>query len=63
MIDTFSCIIFDLPHLIFKEELAIKKYFSVKEFYSSLKKSTLPATAVRIFTLTTNLHKVTSFLT
>ena len=24
MIDTFSCIPFDLPHLIFKEELAIK---------------------------------------
>ena len=24
MIDTFSCIPFDSPHLIFKEELAIK---------------------------------------
>ena len=24
MIDTFSCIPFDLPHLIFKEELAMK---------------------------------------
>ena len=24
MIDTFSCIPFDLPHLIFKEELVIK---------------------------------------
>ena len=23
MIDTFSCIPFDLPHLIFKEELAV----------------------------------------
>ena len=30
-------------------------------FYLSLKKSTLPATAVRFFTLTSNLHKVTSF--
>ena len=27
-----KCIPFDLPHLIFKEELAIKLYFSVKEF-------------------------------
>ena len=26
MKDTFSCIPFDLPHLIFREELAIKKY-------------------------------------
>ena len=35
--------------------------FPLKSFYSSLKKSTLPATAVRFFTLTSNLHKVTSF--
>ena len=33
----------------------------LKGFYLSLKKSTLPATAVRFFTLTSNLHKVTSF--
>ena len=32
MIDTFSCIHFDLPHLIFKVELAIKLFFSFKEF-------------------------------
>ena len=30
--------------------------FLLKSFYSSLKKSTLPATAVRFFTLTSNLH-------
>ena len=35
--------------------------FPLKSFYSSLKKSTLPATAVRFFRLTSNLHKVTSF--
>ena len=62
MIDTFSCIPVDLPHLIFKEELAIKELFSVKDsFYSSLKKSTLPATGIWFFMLTSNLHKVTSF--
>ena len=37
MIDTFSCIPFDLPHLIFKAELAIKLLFSVKEFLLKLK--------------------------
>ena len=61
MKDTFSCIPFDLQHLIFTEELAIKLIFVLKKFYSSLKKSTLPATAVRFFTFTSNLHKVTSF--
>ena len=35
--------------------------FSLKSFYSSLTKSTLQATAVRFFTSTFNLHKVTSF--
>ena len=35
--------------------------FPLKGFYLSLKKSTLPATAVRFFALTSNLHKVTSF--
>ena len=35
--------------------------FPLKGFYFSLKKSMLPATAVRFFTLTSNLHKVTSF--
>ena len=35
--------------------------FPLKSFYSSLKKSRLPATAVRFFTLTSNFHKVTSF--
>ena len=58
MIDTFSCIPFDLPHLIFKVELVL---FPLKGFCLSLKKSTLPAIAVRFFTLTSNLHKVTSF--
>ena len=58
MIDTFSCIPFDLPHLIFKVELAL---FLLKSYYLSLKKSMLQATAVRFFTFTSNLHKVTSF--
>ena len=35
--------------------------FPLKSFYSSFKRSTLPQTAVRFFTLTSNLHKVTSF--
>ena len=35
----------------------------LKGFYLSLIKSTLPATAFRFFTLTSDLHKVTSFLT
>ena len=62
MIDTFSCIHFDLPHLIFKVELAIKlHFFPLKSFYSSLKRSTIPVAAVRFFTLTSNLHNVTSF--
>ena len=34
-------------------------FFPLKSFYWSFKKSTLPATAVRFFTLTSNLHKVT----
>ena len=55
MIDTFSCIPFALPHFIFKVKLAL---FPLKGFYLSLKKSPLPATAVRFFTFTSNLHKV-----
>ena len=35
--------------------------FTLKSFYRSVKRSTLPATAVRFFTFTSNLHKVTSF--
>ena len=35
--------------------------FPFKCFHLSLKKSTLPPTAVQFFTLTSNLHKVTSF--
>ena len=58
MIETFSCIPFDLPHLILKVELS---FFPLKGFRLGLKKSTLPATAVRFFTFTSNLHKVTSF--
>ena len=61
MIDTFSCIPFDLPHLIYSVELAIKYVFPLKSFYLSLKNSTLPATALRFLTLTYNLHRVTSF--
>ena len=63
MIDTFSCIPFELPHLIFKVELAINNTFSFKEFLLIFKEPTLPATAVQFFTVTSNLHKVTSFLT
>ena len=35
--------------------------FPLGSFYSSLKRLTLPATVVRLFTFTSNLHKVTSF--
>ena len=61
MIDTFSCIPFDLPHLIFKVELAISLHFFLKSFYSSLKKPMPPATAARFFTLTSHSHKMTLF--
>ena len=36
--------------------------FPLKGFYLSLRVSTLPTTAVRFFTLTSNMHKVTSLL-
>ena len=61
MIDTLSCIPFDLPHLIFKKICYKATVFPLKNFCSYLMKLTLPATAVRDFTLTSNLHKVTSF--
>ena len=61
MIDTFSCVPFDLPYLIFKVERAKSNTFPLKSFNTSLKKSTLPATAVLFFTLRSNLHKGTSF--
>ena len=57
----FLAYLFDLPYLIFKEELVWNNTFPLKGFYWSWKKSTLPATAVRFFTFTSNLHKVTSF--
>ena len=37
IIDPFSCIPFDLPHLIFKVESAIKYTFSFKEFLHKFK--------------------------
>ena len=37
MKDTFSCIPFALPHLIFNVELALKEYFSIKEFLLKFK--------------------------
>ena len=58
MIDTFSCIPFDLPHLLVAFEVAP---FPLKNFYSCLKKPTPPAT-VRFFTSLSTLHKVMSFL-
>ena len=63
MIDTFSCIHFDLPHLIFKEELAIKYTFSYKEFLLKFNEinATSDCRSVPFFTLTSNLHKVRSF--
>ena len=57
MIDTFSCTTFD-----FQRRACYKvTLFPLKSFYSSLKRSTLPATAVQFFTFTSNLHKETSF--
>ena len=62
MIDTFSCIPFDYPTFDFQSRTCYEiTLLPLKGFYLSLKKSTLPATAVRFFMLTSNLHKVTSF--
>ena len=62
MIDTFSCIPFELPHLVFQSGTYYEiTLLPLKGFCLSLKKSTLPATAVRFFTFTSNLHKVTPF--
>ena len=58
MIDTFSCI----PAFDFKSRTWNEITLSpLKDFYLSLKKSTIPPTAVRFFTFTSDLHKVTSF--
>ena len=56
MMDTFSCIPFNLPHLIFEKRICYKAtLFPFKSFYSCLMISTLPATGVRLLTLTSNL--------
>ena len=53
---------FLIHHMWFsKKNLVWSNIFPLKGFYWSSKKSTLPATAVRFITLTSNLHKVTSF--
>ena len=53
---------FLIYHIWFsKKNLYEITLFPLKGFYWSWKKSTLPATAVRFFTFTSNLHKVTSF--
>ena len=53
---------FLIYHIWFsKKNLVWNNTFSFKGFYWSWKKSTLPATAVRFFMFTSNLHKVTSF--
>ena len=57
MIDTFSCIPFDLTHLIFKEVTL----FPVKEFLHKFKEVDATSDRLSFFTLTSNLHKVTSF--
>ena len=54
MIDSFSFIHFDLPHMIFKAELALKLNLSFKEILVQFKKPTLLATGFRFFTLTSN---------
>ena len=61
MIDTFSCTPFDLPHLIFKVELTIKLFFPFKVFLLKFKEFDATSAAVQFLTLTSNLHKVTSF--
>ena len=62
MINTFSCIPFDYPTFDFQSRTCYEiTLFPLKGFYLSLKKSTLSATAVRFFMLTSNLHKLTSF--
>ena len=54
---TFWLTTFDFQRRLYYKE----RLFPLKSFYASFKMSTLPATAVRFFTLTSNLHKVTSF--
>ena len=57
LLHTFWFITFDfLSRTCYKVTL-----FPLKSLNLSLKKSTLPATAVQFITLTSNLHKVTSF--
>ena len=56
MIDTFSWIPFDLPHLIFKVDLAIKYHFFLKEFLLKFKEADATTDPVRFYTLTSNLH-------
>ena len=61
LIDTFSCTPSDLS-LYFQSRTYYKlTLFSLRSFYSSLKRLMVPATDVRFFTFTSNLHKVTSF--
>ena len=43
MIDTFSCIPFDLPHLIFKVEPAIQYHFFFKKFLLKTKEAYAPS--------------------
>ena len=50
----------DRHHESFKRELATKYIFPLKSFYSSLKRPTLPATAVLFFNVMSNLHKLIS---
>ena len=54
---TFRFITFDFQSITYSKVTL----FPIRSFYSSLKRLTLPATAVRFFTFTSNLHKVTSF--
>ena len=61
MIVTFSCIPFDLPHLISKVELAIKYNFSFKESLFKFKEANATSDRHLALYLKSNLHKVTSF--
>ena len=58
--DTFSCVPFDLPHLIFQRRTCCKvTLLSIEEFLLKLNEIELPATAVGFFMFASNLHKVT----
>ena len=61
MIDTFTCIPFDLPRLIFKKNLLLSNTFSFDEFLPKFKEVDATSNRRSVLYFISNLHKVTSF--